>query len=187
MFILVIQGRDLKNYKTLQDKELMKLYLHDDNLAFNEIYSRYQSNVYSYLKKRLKDDNLIHDIFQNCFIKFHKSRQNYNSKYPLIKWIYTITRSVMLDELKKRKINKTEYIDNINYKPEEYISQQVSIEIDTESSLTSKEKEALKLKYFSENDYNEISIVLNSSQSNARKLVSRALQKLRLKYVGGQK
>lgn len=164
----------------------MELYLEDDNLAFNEIYSRYQANVYSYLKRRIHDESLVNDIFQNCFIKFHKSRENYDPHYPLIKWIYTITRSVMLDELKKRKVKKTEYIDNINYFQEE-TENQSELDIDSEKSLTNNEKEALKLRYFSDKDFSEISDILQSSQSNARKLISRALKKLRTKYARGHK
>ena len=113
-------------------------------------------------------------------------RENYDPHYPLIKWIYTITRSVMLDELKKRRIEKTEYIDNINYFKEE-IENHPTVDIDSEKSLTSNEKKALKLRYLSDKDFSEISVILQSSQSNARKLISRALKKLRTKYARGHK
>ena len=163
----------------------MELYLEDDNRAFNEIYSRYQSNVYTYLRKRVHDEVLVNDIFQNCFIKFHKSRDQYDASYPLLKWIYTITRSVMLDELKKRKVEKTEYLDSFNYS-EEMNEGQAIVDIDSEKSLTDNEKDALRLKYYFDKDYTEISRILESSQSNARKLISRGLKKLRTKYARGQ-
>lgn len=90
-------------YSNLEDSKLMKLYLDEDHLAFNVIYYRYKDQVYSYLNKRLIDKQHIDDIFQNIFIKFHNSKKLYNFKYPLLQWIYIISRSEFLDYLKKKK------------------------------------------------------------------------------------
>lgn len=169
-------------FSHLEDDKLMELYKNGKNMAFEVIYSRYKDRVYSYLHKRLTDLTLIEDTFQSVFTKFHKSRHLYSSEHLLIKWIYTICRSELLDAIKKNKISlvevKEEHIILIPKENEE------SINLDTEKSLSIKEREALKLRYFSDEDFAKIAKRLNTSETNSRKLVSRGLKKLRTKFLG---
>lgn len=172
-------------FSHLEDNKLMELYKNGENMAFEVIYSRYNSHVYSYLNKRVTDKNLIDDIFQNIFMKFHRSRELYDGKYHILKWIYTISRSVLLDTFKKNKIQFTELNDNhLSIHPDEDIA---FIDLDSEKTLSEKEKMALKLRYFSDEDFLEISRILDTSEANSRKLVSRGLKKLKLKFMGEAK
>ena len=167
-------------FSHLENDKLMKLYKNGANMAFEVIYSRYKDRVYSYLYKRLTDPTLIEDTFQGIFTKFHNSRHLYNSKYPLIKWIYTICRSELLDAVKKNKVSLVELKEeHIISTPKE---NEGSINLDSEKSLSIKEREALKLRYFSDEDFSEISKKLNTSETNSRKLVSRGLKKLKTKF-----
>ena len=169
-------------FSHLEDDKLMELYKKGENMAFEVIYLRHKGRVYSYLHKRLTDLALIEDTFQSIFTKFHNSKHLYNSKYPLIKWIYTICRSELLDAVKKNKVSlvelKEEHIVSTPKENEE------SINLDSEKSLSMKEIKALKLRYFSDEDFVEISKKLNTSEVNSRKLVSRGLKKLRTKFLG---
>ena len=161
----------------------MELYRNGEHMAFEIIYARHKDRVYSYLGKRLHDSLLIEDVFQNIFIKFHKSRNLYNSEHSLVKWIYTISRSELLDAIKKNKIVNVELKDELLYcEPD---NDKSSIDIDSEKILTEKEKEALKLRYYSDQDFKAISEELNTSQSNVRKIISRGIKKLKSKYLGG--
>ena len=170
-------------FSQLKDDKLMELYKNGDDKAFEVIYSRYRNNIYSYLWKRLNDKSDVDDLFQKVFIKFHKSRDLYSANYALIKWIYTICRSELLDHIKKKKITFVELDDD---HPDSIEVQEDSIiQIDSEKSLSAKEKEAIKLRYYSDNDFSEISAKLQTSDSNSRKLISRGIQKLRNKYSGG--
>ena len=165
----------------LDDCRLMELYQEGNEQAFELIYSRSKNKVYSYLKKRLnaQNENLIEDIFQNVFIKLHNSRHLYNSQLPYNNWLYTICRTVLIDSLKKNKAIKPEAKDLIHY----YTTQghQSYFDIDNEKSLTKKEKEAIKLRYLFDEDFEKISITLKTTVLNSRKLVSRGLKKLKEK------
>ena len=169
-------------FSHLEDDKLMELYKNGENMAFEVIYSRYKNRVYSYLHKRLTSPTLIEDTFQSIFTKFHNSRHLYNSKHLLIKWIYIICRSELLDAVKKNKVSlvelKEEHIVSTPKENEE------SIDLDSEKSLSIKEREALKLRYLSDEDFSKISEKLNTSEVNSRKLVSRGLKKLRAKFIG---
>lgn len=163
----------------------MELYLNGEDMAFNVIYLRHKNKVFSYLAKRLGDSDSIDDIFQRVFIKFHKSRFNYNSEFPLLKWIYTICRSELLDHLKKKKILTIEF--NEEFLPPSEQEKSNKVDLESIKSLKPKEREALELRFYSDKDYSEISKLLNISESNSRKIVSRALGKLRLVFLRGVK
>ncbi len=172
-------------FSNLADEDLMELYQNGDALAFETIYYRHKDKIYTYLQKRLTNKEQIDDLFQSILVKFHKSRHLYEKKYLLLKWLYTICRSELLDFAKKRKVQLVELNDkHIGISTEEEDRQ---IDIDCESTLSEKEKNAIKLRYYSDQDFNEISKVLNTSESNTRKIISRGLKKLRLKYMGDSK
>jgi len=168
-------------FSHLEDEKLMELYQKGEHLAFNVIYDRYHKNIYSYLTKRVFDQSIIEDIFQNIILKFHKSRNLYNPKYELLKWIYTISRSVFIDELKKKKFKTIEF--NEKYLESEESSDHIQVELDS-AKLSQKEKEAIELRYFSDKEFLEISKLLDTSEANTRKIISRGLIKLRTKYLG---
>lgn len=169
-------------YSQLEDEKLMLLYQNDDHLAFEVIYQRHKSRVYEYLNKRLHDKQYIEDLFQLVFVKFHRSRHLYDAKHPLLKWIYTITRSEFLDFIKKKKIETVELNDETISIDEAEI--EVPFDIENEKSLSDNERKAIQLKYYSDKDYDEISKILKTSQSNSRKLISRGIKKLKLKFAG---
>lgn len=169
-------------FSHLEDSKLMELYKNGENMAFEVIYLRHKDRVYSYLNKRVADKNLIDDIFQSIFIKFHKSRHLYNSEHPLLKWIYTICRSELLDSIKKTKIKLVSLSeDQLITEPEELRDK---INLDSVKSLSKKEKQAIKLRYYSEEDFIEISRALNTTEANSRKLVSRGIKKIKNKLLG---
>jgi RNA polymerase sigma-70 factor (ECF subfamily) len=173
-----------QTYSNIADEKLMELYQNGEYMAFETLFHRHQSKVYAYLHKRVHDKNVIDDLFQNIFIKFHKSKDRYSSKYPVLAWLYTISRSELLDYYKKTKQDFVELSEN--HMLSESSESETTISIGEEKSLTKDEKEAIQLRYLSDHDFEEISNRLNTSPSNVRKIVSRGLQKLRLKYAGGK-
>lgn len=169
-------------YVHLGDKELMLKYKDGDHMAFNTLYFRHKDKVYSYLSKRLHSKNELEDLFQKVFAKFHKSRQQYLEKYEVLPWIYTITKSEFLDFIKKKKINEIEFHEK------DYVSPTISdcnfIDISNEKVLNEKEKKALSERYHMDKDFSEIASILNTSEVNIRKIISRGIKKLRLKSKG---
>ncbi len=172
---------DINN--TLTDEELMEMYQNDDFAAFETLYSRHEKTVFSYLSKRLKNNDSIEEVFQNTFLKFHKVRKQYNKKYLLMQWLYTITRSELYDYCKKKRIHfepLTE--DHTKHLVNEELSNNNLPDLAKIKSLNEKERSALDLRYFSDKEFKEISQLLNTSPVNARKLVSRGIKKIQLAF-----
>lgn len=170
-------------FSHLEDGKLMELYKQGESMAFEVLYARHKDRVYTYLHKRLLDQEHIDDVFQNIFIKFHKSRDKFDNKYNLLQWLYTISRSELLDFTKKKKLQLIEFNEE---NLETVVEEKFEFDINEFNSLSSNEKEAIILKYYSDKDYLEISNILNTSESNARKLVSRGLKKIKNILLGGQ-
>ncbi len=171
-------------YSHLTDEQLMSLYQKGENMAFEVIYNRNKGRIYSYLNKRISDDSAIDEIFQNILLKFHNSRMSYDPKYPFGKWIFTISKSELLDFRKKRKFVYEDLKDEHLLSENSDTSEKIDLyEI---KNLSENERSAIALRYYSEKDFLEISRLLNVSESNVRKLISRGLKKVRLKFTGGQ-
>lgn len=171
-------------YSHLSDKELMKLYQKGESMAFDVIYEQNKGLVYNYLMKRLSNPHAVDEVFQNVFMKFHKSRMNYDPKHELAKWIYTISRSELLDYLKKKKLDTVEFFEESHGK--QTIVEDKFIDLDDYDSLSDKERSAIALRYYSDQDFSEISKSLSTSESNARKLISRGIGKIRKALLGGR-
>ncbi|MDP7320773.1 MAG: sigma-70 family RNA polymerase sigma factor [Bacteriovoracaceae bacterium] len=172
-------------FSHLEDEKLMELYKNGENMAFEVIYLRHKNRVYSYLDKRLSDKNAIEDIFQSIFVKFHKSRHLYDNKHPLLKWLYVICKSELLDAYKKNKVKFVQLTDD--KLPTDSTQTNDKINLDDIESLSLKEKKALELRYYSDEDFAQMAKTLKTSEANSRKLVSRGIKKLKIKLLGETK
>jgi len=84
-----------------KDEQLMRDYLDGDPQAFRLIYEQYSSLLYSFLKRRLTREEDALDVLQSSFLKFHRTRDRYQSKYAILQWLYVIARSELVDFQRK--------------------------------------------------------------------------------------
>ncbi|PIK13634.1 sigma-70 family RNA polymerase sigma factor [Halobacteriovorax sp. JY17] len=166
--------------QVIKDEQLMVKYQNGDHKAFETLYRKHEAKVYSYLRKRLPNQDNVEEVFQNTFLKVHKSRHHFNPKFLFMQWLYTIARSELLDFCKKKKVIHIEYIEQAV----EPLNIEDNLNLDEYESLSDKERKVLNLKFISDQDYEEISSALNISQSNARKIFSRAIKKIKMTLTG---
>lgn len=164
------------------DEDLMVLYQGGNILAFDVLYARYSSRIFGFLRKKLSGDKVAQDLTQEVFLKLHRSRHQYNYTLPFSPWIFSITRSIFLDYLKKD--NKEDAVDSESI--ESLMAQnQESVEVITESKeellsgLPSRQKQVLSMRVYDEATFEEIAERLSTSPDNARQLFSRSLKTLR--------
>ncbi|RLA63394.1 MAG: hypothetical protein DRQ89_06740 [Epsilonproteobacteria bacterium] len=165
-------------FENLSDEALMIKYMEGEYFAFEVLYLRHKNKIYSYVKRRINDANSAEEIFQNIFLKLHRSRAKFDPKYLFLQWIYTLSKNEVIDFLKKKKIILTRFEDNFEIGELDKTSFE-GLDIIEKSNLDKKEKKALVLKFFQEEDYETISRILEVKEAYARKIVSRGLLKLR--------
>lgn len=170
----------------MDDEKLMTLYQEGNLEAFETLYARHKDKVYGFLIKRLKDASAADDVFQNAFVKLHRKREQYDPAHSFLKWLFIVTRSEMLDYLKAKKAN-VEFVEEVHgLALATPVEEDEKIDLKAVSSLSENEAAALSLRYYEDHDFVEIAQKLRTSQSNARKIVSRGVKKLKSALVGGK-
>jgi len=77
-----------------------------DKTAFNELMLQYKSNVINTCYRFLLDKEDAEDISQDVFVEVYLSIQSFRGESKISTWIYRITVTKCLDEIKKRNRKK---------------------------------------------------------------------------------
>lgn len=172
----------------LLDK-LMLSYKLGEEEAFKDLYCRVSPVLNGYLHKRLNSTQDIEEVFQLVFAKLHNSRAQYNSAYPFMPWFFTIIQSVLNDYLRAKmrsaekesefiqamKTNST--LEEIPYRDSQSLKALLE---QFERVLPKNQSDAVKMRFLEDKSFAEIAENMNTSEANARKLISRAVKKLKL-------
>jgi len=87
--------------------EIVLLQLADGNpTAIEELYNFYYPRLYYFSKTFLKLDEGIDDILQEVFIKIWQNRKRIKTSSTFNAFIFTITRNLLLNELRSRLNNQ---------------------------------------------------------------------------------
>lgn len=170
------------------DEELMTAYQNGTELAFEALYKRFSGKVYGYISSKLFERSLTDDVFQKAWLKFHQVRHQYQSKFKFRPWLFTIVHTTIVDAIREQSRNlKTIELSETLQKPSSSAFEMSGSVATALAKLPDIHRQALELRYLEELPYIQIAHELNTSQVNARKLVSRALQNLKAIFKGEKK
>jgi RNA polymerase sigma-70 factor (ECF subfamily) len=80
------------------DEQLLQEYrVSEDPAVFSELVSRYQRELYNYLRRFLGDGVLAEDVFQTTFLQVHVKRELFESGRRFRPWLYTIATNQAID------------------------------------------------------------------------------------------
>jgi RNA polymerase sigma-70 factor (ECF subfamily) len=172
----------------LSDEDLMSRYQLGSEEAFAVLYDRHAAKVFSYVTRRFRKQERAVEVFQEVFVKVHRSKHLYNKTLPCLPWLFSVSRSVVLDNFRadERRGQETASI-NLDEFPNTPvgISQLPSLEPKL-AQLPSAQRVAIQMRYVDESTFEEIASVLKTSPVNARQLISRAVKKLKELVVEGE-
>ena len=166
----------------MTDEEAMLAYRHGDEAAFQILFERHQGRVMSYIRKRLSNEEQQNEVFQDAFMKLHRSRELYDPEQAFVKWLYVITRTVLADS--KRAFAKRNEVPVEEEKLELMINElgdEKKPDIDL-SQLNEEQRLAVEMRYELGEDFDVIAKKLGKTESAVRKLISRSIKKLREFY-----
>lgn len=165
----------------MTDEQQMLAYVTGDEAALTWLFKKYHPIVKGYILKRLRTESLTDEVVQEIFLKLHKSRSLYKPEHKFKAWLFTISQSVLMDHYRKQKRQvRSQAFENLDtyVDPESLLKntdqKQVSL-----SKLSLVEKQALELRYYQDMEFKDIAEIINKSESNVRKIISRALQLLK--------
>jgi len=152
--------------------------------ALELFYNETAHLVFSFCRKKGITQQDGEDITQIVYTQIYNKREKYKPDYSPLAWLFVITKSEAKD-YRKKSANYAEYLkdyglfvnmsQNLARDPS---TVQETRELDL-SALSSKEKQAIEDRYFNEKEFTEIAKTLGVTDSNARKIISRAIRKLK--------
>ncbi len=95
----------MKNYVGYTDEQLALLYVKGDNEAFDELLSRNQKAIYSYILFLVHDPEIANDIFQETFVKVISKLQEgrYTDSGKFSFWVKRIAHNIIVDTYRHQK------------------------------------------------------------------------------------
>ncbi len=91
--------------KIILEKVVVELANGKDS-ALEELFNYYYPRLYNFSKSFLKIEDGIDDLLQEVFVKIWQTRKNIGSTATFNSYIFTITRNMLLNELRSRLNNK---------------------------------------------------------------------------------
>ncbi len=79
----------------------------DSEESLEKLFSYYYPRLFNFSKSFLKIEDGIDDILQEVFIKIWQNRKKINSPVTFNSFIFTITKNLLLNELRSRLSNKS--------------------------------------------------------------------------------
>ncbi|MBK8611051.1 MAG: sigma-70 family RNA polymerase sigma factor [Chitinophagaceae bacterium] len=183
----------MKNTNTLNDDQLINLYLDGDANAFSILVNRHKSKIYTSIYLLVKDEHVAEDIFQDLFIRIIESLNNgaYSESGKFSSWAIRIAHNLCMDHYRKQKrspiVKASEVIEvHLDYHISESgydvsiiqneTGQQVRKLID---KLPEEQREIIILRHYANLSFKEIAALSNISINTALGRMRYALMNVR--------
>jgi RNA polymerase sigma-70 factor (ECF subfamily) len=146
--------------------------VHKDS-AFSELVKLYKEKLYWHIRYILKNHDDTDDVLQNTFIKVYRNIDKFKGDSKLYSWMYRIARNESITFLNKRarllKISNEELQEQIisNLESDVYFeADEIKLKLQKAiQTLPEKQRELFNLRYFEEMKYQEMSELLQTSES----------------------
>jgi RNA polymerase sigma-70 factor (ECF subfamily) len=175
------------------DVELMGRIRDGDFAAFEQLIEIHQRSVIGTVAKMLGNPSDAEDIAQQVFIRVWKSAARYEPQAKFTTWLFTITRNLVFNEVRRRQRKPTvsvqereetthRVIEDVqgSSPDEELLRSEMEAAIDRAiEALPEKQRLAVVLRRYEEMPYEEIGVVLSMSVPAVKSLLFRARTQLK--------
>lgn len=178
----------MENISRLTDEELAISYVRGNNRAFDELLSRNQSKLFSYILFVVRDEDKANDLFQETFVKvitkLHQGRYVDSGKFGA--WIMRIAHNVIMDWYREQRsrnlIEPTDENDLSNLSGNEildsnvenrYVNDQIMVDVkNMMNMLPPTQREVVFMRFYQDLSFIEIAettgVSINTSLGRMR-------------------
>lgn len=178
----------MENISRLTDEELAISYVRGNNRAFDELLSRNQSKLFSYILFVVRDEDKANDLFQETFVKvitkLHQGRYVDSGKFGA--WIMRIAHNVIMDWYREQRsrnlIEPTDENDLSNLSCNEildsnvenrYVNDQIMVDVkNMMNMLPPTQREVVFMRFYQDLSFKEIAettgVSINTSLGRMR-------------------
>ena len=159
-----------------------------DPAAFRQLYDRYAEAIHAYHLRRARNEEVAGDLTAETFARAWLGRTRFRDEMDgsTAPWLYGIARNVLLASVRQQRLERAacerlgilERLDTLpgTVTPEESWLEGLDEMLD---ELPPGQREALRLRFGEDLDYEGVATALNTSPTAARIRVSRGLASLR--------
>ena len=180
-----------------RDKSLVSDFLNGNEGAFSSLMDYYYDAIYFTLLKMVNNYSDAEDLTAEVFGKVFKNIEHYSEEYAFSTWLFSIATNHAIDFLRKNKrlystlehsvdeeFDSTSTLRDEQPGPEEnLIRQQEYKELDKLiDRLKPFWQELIRLRYYNELSYEEISVKLNLPMGTVKSQLFRAKDSLAILY-----
>jgi RNA polymerase sigma factor (sigma-70 family) len=154
-------------------------------MVIEQLYAAHHAEIYSYLGRMLRDDELAADLTQETFVKAFRALDTLVDRNRARAWLYQIAGRTALDELRRRRIVRfipwTGESRGSGDSAEELVLRgRLSAEMERAlAAIPPRQRQALLLAEVHELTGLELAAALDVSHVAARALLTRARESLR--------
>lgn len=185
----------MRKFESMTDEELALQYAGGNNRAFDELLSRNQSKLFTYIMFVVRDQEVANDIFQDTFVKVITKLQEgkYTDSGKFSYWITRIAHNVIMDWYRLQKnehiIEPTEDNDLSNLRCESVLNNSRENEIVNEQimhdvkrmmeNLPASQREVVYMRFYQDLSFKEIADITGVSINTALGRMRYAILNLR--------
>jgi RNA polymerase sigma-70 factor (ECF subfamily) len=178
----------MKQFEGVTDEQLALLYVEGDNKAFDELLSRTQSKLFTYIMFVVRDHDIADDIFQETFVKVITKLQHgqYTDSGKFQFWLTRIAHNVIMDWYRAQKnghivepntendlnaIRTGDILDT--YRETELVNEQVLLDVKKMmNALPAPQREVVYMRFYQQLSFKEIAemtgVSINTSLGRMR-------------------
>lgn len=93
------------------DEALMLRYQQGDRAAFALLVRRHQAALFNFALRQVRIPQVAEDVVQESFVRVVQNAADFKHEARFTTWIYTITRNLCIDHLRKRALRKHPSLD----------------------------------------------------------------------------
>jgi RNA polymerase sigma-70 factor (ECF subfamily) len=93
------------------DEALMLRYQQGDRAAFVQLVRRHQTALYNFALRQVRVPQVAEDVVQESFVRVVQNAGDFKHEARFTTWVYTITRNLCIDHLRKRALRKHPSLD----------------------------------------------------------------------------
>jgi RNA polymerase sigma-70 factor (ECF subfamily) len=173
-----------------------------DDTSFELLLQRYRTPLVSFLYRMVRDSAQAEDLAQEVFLRVYRARKDYAPSAKFTTWLFRIATNLALNSLRDGRHRQMEI--SIDQTMDDGEQEQTRLDIADKApgveqnlldrhraalirravdSLPEKQRAAVLLHKYLEQDYSEIARTLDCSESALKSLLFRAYETLRIQLA----
>lgn len=171
-------------------RNLWKRFVEGDDSAFSTLFDNLSDSLFDYGRRFVTDEDIVKDCIQDLFIKLLSMRSGLSSVISPRFYLFRALKNLIINAITRN--SRLVYIDpqELPFYAEYIISDKSQSESEFSdefrekfltivNTLSSRQKEAIYLRYQEGMTYEEISRTLDIKYQSTRNLIHRAIEKIR--------